>query len=86
MRANWGLKAPAMSERRREVLELFLLRDERAAGEVGMNESSRREERYCVRFEEMSFRVWKLRKFSEHQLRISPWRIARLLIISSHCS
>jgi len=58
MRASWGLKAPAQRERRRGVLVLCLLRDCKAAGEWGMKESSRREVRYCVRFEEMSFRVW----------------------------
>lgn len=40
------------------MLELFLLSETRAAGEEGMNESSRRELRYWVRLEEMSFRVW----------------------------
>jgi len=56
MRANWGLNAPAMRERRRAALVLFLLRD----GEAweGMNPISRREARYCVRLEEISERVW----------------------------
>jgi hypothetical protein len=58
MRASWGLKAPAQRERRRAVLELFLLRAEMADWEEGMKESSRREVRYCVRLEEMSFSVW----------------------------
>jgi hypothetical protein len=40
------------------VLELFLLRAEIADWEEGMKESSRREVRYCVRLEEMSFSVW----------------------------
>lgn len=57
IRANWGLKAPAQRERRRAVLELFLLRAEIAAGVEGMKESSRREVRYWVRLEEMSFSV-----------------------------
>jgi hypothetical protein len=53
------LKAPAQRERRRGVLLLCLLRDGR--GGLGMKESSRREERYWVRLEEMSERVWKFR-------------------------
>jgi hypothetical protein len=51
------LKAPAQRERRRAVLELFLLSAEMADGEEGMKESSRREVRYWVRLEEMSFSV-----------------------------
>ena len=58
MRARWGLKAPAQRERRRAVLELFLLRAEIADWEEGMKESSRREVRYWVRLEEISFSVW----------------------------
>ena len=59
MRASWGLKAPAIRERRRASLREFLfsvLKD----GEVddGMNERSRKDVRYCVRFKEMSERVW----------------------------
>jgi hypothetical protein len=52
------LKAPAQRERRRAVLELFLLRAEMADAAEGMKESSRREVRYWVRLEEMSFSVW----------------------------
>jgi hypothetical protein len=58
IRANWGLKAPAQRERMRAVLELFLLRAAMADAEEGMKESSRREVRYWVRLEEMSFSVW----------------------------
>jgi hypothetical protein len=57
IRANCGLKAPAQRERRRAVLELFLLRAEMADGDEGMKESSRREVRYWVRLEEISFSV-----------------------------
>lgn len=48
-----------MRERRRASLWEFLL-SEGKEGEVGdgMKESSRRDERYWVRFEEMSDRVW----------------------------
>lgn len=58
MRASWGLNAPAQSDRRSVVLLLFLFKDKDAAGEEGMNDSSRREVMYCVRLEEISFRVW----------------------------
>jgi hypothetical protein len=75
MRANCGLKAPAQSERSSDVLELCLFSDAKPAGDEGMNESSRREVRYCVRFEAMSFNVWYDRKLSEHQFLISPCRI-----------
>lgn len=59
MRAIWGLKAPATRERRRESLRLFLL-SVLTEGEFGsvIKESSRREERYWVRLEEMSESVW----------------------------
>jgi hypothetical protein len=53
MRASCGLKEPAISERRREVLVLFLFSDVGAEVE-GMKESSQREVRYWVRLEEMS--------------------------------
>lgn len=48
-----------MSERSRASLPEFLFRVVRD-GElaVGMKESSRKEVRYCVRFEEMSDSVW----------------------------
>jgi len=58
MRASWGLNAPAQRERRRAVLELFLLRAKMSDWEEGIKESSRRDVRYWVRLEEMSFRVW----------------------------
>jgi hypothetical protein len=40
------------------VLELFLLRVEMVNGDEGTKESSRREVRYWVRLEEISFSVW----------------------------
>lgn len=59
MRASWGLKAPAMRERRRASLREFLFKLEKDGEEAdGMKESSRREVRYWVRFKEMSERVW----------------------------
>lgn len=58
MRASWGLNAPAQRERRSVVLLLFLFRDSEAAGDDGMNDSSRRDVMYCVRLEEISLRVW----------------------------
>jgi hypothetical protein len=57
IRASCGLNAPAHSERRSEVLELCLLSAAKAEGDEGMNESSRRDVRYCVRFEAISFNV-----------------------------
>jgi hypothetical protein len=58
MRASCGLKAPAQRERMSVVLELCLLSDGAEVEEEGMNESSRSDERYCVRFEAMSESVW----------------------------
>lgn len=47
MRASWGLKAPAMRERRRASLREFLLRVGKEGELVdGMKDSSRREDRY----------------------------------------
>ena len=59
MRASWGLKAPAMRDRSRASLPEFLFNGVND-GEVGAGtkESSRKEVRYCVRFEEMSDSVW----------------------------
>lgn len=73
MRAICGLKEPATRERTRATLVLFLLRV--ADEDGGMKESSRSDVRYCVRFEEISVRVWNERKLSEHQLRTSPCRM-----------
>lgn len=55
IRAICGLKAEAMRERKRVVLLILRLRegDEFA----GIKESSRREDRNWIRFEEMSERV-----------------------------
>jgi len=55
MRASWGLKAEAIKERIKGVF--VLLRFSAGEWECGMNDSSRREERYWVRLEEMSLRV-----------------------------
>jgi hypothetical protein len=57
IRASCGLKAPAHSERISEVFELCLLRVDEAEVDDGMKDSSRREVRYCVRFEAISFSV-----------------------------
>ena len=56
MRAIWGLKAEAIRERRRVVLLMFWLGEGGAFVET--KESSRRDERNWVRFEDMSDRVW----------------------------
>lgn len=58
IRASCGLKAPAQRDRRRAVFELCLLSDKSADWELEMKDNSRREVRYCVRLEEISFRVW----------------------------
>ena len=56
IRANCGLNEPAMSDRSRDVLVLFLLRDVEFEA-VGMNDNSCREARYWVRLDEISERV-----------------------------
>ncbi len=57
IRANCGLNAPAQSERMSDVLELCLLSVAKAEDDDGINESSRRDVEYWVRFDAISFRV-----------------------------
>jgi hypothetical protein len=51
------LNAPAQSERMSDVLELCLLSVAKAEDDDGINESSRRDVEYWVRFDAISFRV-----------------------------
>lgn len=56
IRASWGLKAEAIKERIRGVF--VVLRFRAGECEFGMKDNSRREERYWILLEEISFRVW----------------------------